>query len=113
MAEVLIYTLWTLYIPLDIELYLYIFENFLAPSTPGKKIEPGPKKSMKEVCLLQGSNEDDDNEVSMINGFDPEVPISLQAYVGGMQNQFKKRRDSQDPERSNSTPPIETEDSLL
>ena len=70
---------------------------------------------MKEVeesaGLLEGSS-DEDEEVAMINGFDPEMPISLQAnlHVGGMQNQFKQRKITRDPEAC-CTPPL-AEDSL-
>ena len=42
------------------------------------------RKSMKEVeesaGLLESNSDSDDDELIMINGFDPEMPISLQAF---------------------------------
>jgi hypothetical protein len=71
------------------------------------------KKSMKEVeesaGLLEGDSDEDDNEIAMIMGFDPEMPISLQAYqhTAGMQNEFKKRKRARDPETCVTPPMVE------
>ena len=69
---------------------------------------------MKEVEESAGllEDNDEDEEVKLINGFDPDMPLSLQAaqHVKGMQGEFEKRRKYRDPE-SCCTPPL-VEDSL-
>ena len=69
-------------------------------------------KEVEESAGLLEEPDSDDNEVKLINGFDTEVPVSLQAFqhVTGMQNEFKKRRKIRDPETS-CTPPL-VEDQL-
>ena len=73
------------------------------------------KKSLKEVEESAGlleSNDEDDEEVRLICGFDPEVPVSLQAFhhVAGMNKQHDKRKRHRDPETC-CTPPL-AEDTL-
>jgi len=73
------------------------------------------KKSLKEVEESAGlleSNDEDDEEVRLICGFDPEVPVSLQAFhhVAGMNKQHDTRKRHRDPETC-CTPPL-AEDTL-
>lgn len=77
--------------------------------------ESSGKKSMKEVEESAGLLEDsdgEDEEITLIMGFDMDMPISLQAaqHTTGMHNEFKKRRKTRDPETC-CTPPL-AEDSL-
>ena len=69
-------------------------------------------KEVEESAGLLEESSDEDEEIVMINGFDPEVPVSLQAthHVSGMLNQFKQRKKTRDPETC-CTPPL-VEDSL-
>ena len=57
--------------------------------------EEKAKKSMKEVeesaGLLESNSDSDDDELIMINGFDPEMPISLQAFQHTTGNFMKVR----------------------
>ena len=72
------------------------------------------KKSMKEVEESAGLLEDfsEDEEIKLINGFDPDIPLTLQAaqHVKGMQLENEKRKKYRDPETC-CTPPL-AEDSL-
>ena len=69
-------------------------------------------KEVEESAGLLEEPDSDDDEVKLINGFDTEMPVSLQAYqhVTGMQNEFKKRKKTRDPETC-CTPPL-VEDQL-
>ena len=84
------------------------------PPEPEK--ESKPKKSYKEVKesagLLESDSDPDDNEVKLIMGFDPDVPVSLQAFnhVSGMIKEHEKRKKARDPETC-CTPPL-AEDTL-
>jgi hypothetical protein len=71
------------------------------------------RSTMKEVEESAGLLEDsDDEELVLIMGFDPELPVCLQAlhHTMGMQTEYKKRRKTRDPETC-CTPPM-AEDSL-
>ncbi len=71
----------------------------------------GGKKCMTEVKESTGllDIDSDDSEIMMINGFDFDMPVSLQAdrHVLGMQNEFKKRRKYRDPETCCTPPMVE------
>ena len=94
-------------------------ESSMKTSEQQEKEDPyrktNAKKSLKEVEESAGLLEDSDSgdeEVRLICGFDPDVPVSLQAihHVTGMNKQHDKRKKTRDPETC-CTPPL-AEDTL-